>query len=208
MNNIKTLSEWLESLQITEEASSKDEWTDTEISSVPALVAIGVSENVQAGIPKNMVPDPGWFDSDQMKFKDWWRGIRLFLKSNRIIETNNRITAILAYLRGGVVGIYVQRKLDELGEETRTQNWKDFVWEIKTIFSDKIKAADAEWKIEIFKQGKKNIVDFIIEFDILAMKADTDELHAIFLLKKNIWQDIIKTILGYLLIAMPESLKE
>ena len=208
MNNIKTLSEWLESLQITEEASSKDEWTDTEISSVPALVAIGVSENVQAGIPKNMVPDPGWFDSDQMKFKDWWRGIRLFLKSNRIIETNNRITAILAYLRGGVVGIYVQRKLDELGEETRTQNWKDFVWEIKTIFSDKIKAADAKWKIEIFKQGKKNIVDFIIEFDILAMKADTDELHAIFLLKKNIWQDIIKTILGYLLIAMPESLKE
>ena len=110
----------------------------------------------------------------------------MFLKSNRIIETNNRITAILAYLRGGVVGIYIQRKLDELGEETRTQNWKDFVQEIKTIFSDKIKAADAEWKIETFKQGKKNTVDFIIEFDILAMKADTNELHAIFLLKKNI----------------------
>ena len=84
------------------------------------------------------------------------------------------------------MGIYIQRKLDELGEETRTQNWKDFVQEIKTIFSDKIKAADAEWKIETFKQGKKNTVDFIIEFDILAMKADTDELHAIFLLKKNI----------------------
>ena len=84
------------------------------------------------------------------------------------------------------MGIYIQRKLDELGEETRTQNWKDFVQEIKTIFSDKIKAADAEWKIETFKQGKKNTVDFIIEFDILAMKADTNELHAIFLLKKNI----------------------
>jgi len=48
----------------------------------------------------------------------------------------------------------------------------------------------------------------MIEFDILAIKADTDELHAIFLLKKNIQQDIIKTILGYPLIAMPESLKE
>ena len=44
----------------------------------------------------------------------------------------------------------------------------------------------------------------MIKFDTLAMKADTDELHAIFLLKKNIQQDIIKTILGYLLIAMPE----
>jgi len=53
------------------------------------------------------------------------------------------------------------------------------------MFSDKMKVADAEWKIEMFKQGKKNTVDFMIEFDILAMKVDIDELHAIFLLKKN-----------------------
>ena len=30
------------------------------------------------------------------------------------------------------------------------------------------------------------MADFIIEFEVLAMKADTDELHAIFLLKKNV----------------------
>ena len=48
----------------------------------------------------------------------------------------------------------------------------------------------------------------MIEFEALAIKADTDELHAIFLLKKNVWQDIIKTILGYSPIAMPETLKE
>jgi len=54
------------------------------------------------------------------------------------------------------------------------------------MFSDKTKAADAEWKIEFFKQGKKNTADFIIEFDTLAMKANTDKLHAIFLLKKNV----------------------
>ena len=54
------------------------------------------------------------------------------------------------------------------------------------MFSDKMKVADAEWKIESFKQGKKNTVDFMIEFNTLAMKADTDELHTIFLLKKNI----------------------
>ena len=76
------------------------------------------------------------------------------------------------------------------------------------MFSNKIKAADAKWKIETFKQGKQNIADFIIEFDTLAMKADTNELHTIFLLKKNVQQDIIKTILGYLPIVAPESLKE
>ena len=58
---------------------------------------------------------------------------------------------ILAYLRGGVVGIYVQRKLDELDKETRTQDWEEFIQEIKITFSDKTKATDAEWKIETFK---------------------------------------------------------
>ena len=60
------------------------------------------------------------------------------------METDNRITAILACLREGIVGIYAQRKLNELDKETRTQDWEDFVWEIKTTFSDKTKAADAE----------------------------------------------------------------
>ena len=159
--------------------------TDTEISTAPAPMAIEISRNVSAGMPKNMVPDPGWFDKDQTKFEDWWRGIRLFLKSNRVKETDNRITAILAHLRGGVAGIYAQKKLNELHEELGTQDWEDFVKEIKTTFSDKSKVADAEWKIETFKQGKQNTIDFMIKFKALAMKADTDELHAIFLLKKN-----------------------
>jgi len=52
-------------LQITEEASDEYEQTSTEDMSVaPAPVAAVVSENVQAGLPKNMVPDPGWFDGD------------------------------------------------------------------------------------------------------------------------------------------------
>jgi len=75
-------------------------------------------------------------------------------------------------------------------------------------FSDKSKAVDAEWKIKTFQQGKWNTADFIIEFEALAMKAETDELYAIFLLKKNVRQDIIKTILGYPPIAISETLKE
>jgi len=178
------------------------------MSVAPEPMAVTSQENVQAGLPKNMVPDPGWFDGDRTKFEDWWRGIRLFLKSNRVMETDDRITAILAHLRGDVAGIYAQKKLNELDKELGTQDWDDFIKEIKTTFSDKSKAADAKWKIETFKQGKRNTADFIIEFEALAMKANTDELHTIFLLKKNTQQDIIKMILGYPLIAMPETLKE
>ena len=75
----------------------------------------------------------------------------MFLKSNRVIETNDRITAILTHLREGIVGIYAQKKLDKLDGELGTQDWDDFVKEIKTTFSNKMKAADAEWRIESFK---------------------------------------------------------
>jgi len=51
---------------------------------------------------------------------------------------------ILACLRGDVAGIYTQRKLNELDEETRIQDWEDFVWKIKTTFSDKTKATDTK----------------------------------------------------------------
>ena len=38
------------------------------------------------------------------------------------METNNRIMAILAYLRGDVAGIYIQKKLNELDKEIGTQD--------------------------------------------------------------------------------------
>jgi len=48
----------------------------------------------------------------------------------------------------------------------------------------------------------------MIKFETLAMKVETDNLHAIFLLKKNIQADIIKTTLGYLPMAVPDTLKK
>ena len=83
--------------------------------------------NRQARVPKNMVLDLGWFNGDRMKFKGWQREMRLFLKSNRLMETNNRIMAILACLRGDVAGIYTQKKLNELDKETGTQDQDNFV---------------------------------------------------------------------------------
>jgi len=42
------------------------------------------------------------------------------------------------------VGIYIQKKLNELDKKLGTQDWDDFVKELKTTFSDKSKAADVE----------------------------------------------------------------
>jgi len=60
------------------------------------------------------------------------------------MKINDRITAILAHLRGDIVGIYTPKKLDELDKELGTQDWDNFMKEIKTTFSDKTKTADVE----------------------------------------------------------------
>ena len=102
-DDIEALSVRLGSLQIDEgNSTDKYEQMDTEMSTAPAPMAIEISGNISVGLPKSMVPDPGWFDEDRLKFEDWWRGIRLFLKSNRVNGMDDRITAILARLRGGV----------------------------------------------------------------------------------------------------------
>ena len=152
-DNIEALLERLRFLQIMNEASEETyKWSDEEMSTVPAPVM--TNDNGQAAMPKSTVSDPEWFDGDWTKFENWWREIWLFLKSNRVMKTNNRIIVILAHLREGVANIYTQWKLDKLDEELEIQDWEEFVKEIKTTFNNKTKAADAEWKIESFKQGK------------------------------------------------------
>jgi len=60
------------------------------------------------------------------------------------LETNDKITVILAHFRRGIVDIYVQKKLDELDEELEIQDWNKFVKKIKTMFSNKTKAENAK----------------------------------------------------------------
>jgi len=76
------------------------------------------------------------------------------------------------------------------------------------MFSNKSKTANAEWKIKIHKQNKKHITNFIIKFEALVIKTETNEIYIIFLLKKNIKTDIIKIILGYPPMVVSKTLRE
>jgi len=48
----------------------------------------------------------------------------------------------------------------------------------------------------------------MIKFKVLAIKAEINDMHIIFLLKKNIRTNIIKIILGYSPMITPEILKK
>ena len=107
-------------LRITEEyTSNENKTTELALSEEMSTVLIPAVYNgiAQIVIPKSIVLDLEWFDSDQTKFEDWWRRIQLFLKNNRAIATDDKITAVLAQLREGIAEIYVQKKIDQIEEE-------------------------------------------------------------------------------------------
>ena len=76
------------------------------------------------------------------------------------------------------------------------------------VYNDKMKETDVKQYIKTFTQGKKYIADFLIKFMVLASKAQTNNQHAIFLLKKNINREIIRAIIAYPLTQVPKSLEQ
>ena len=66
-NDIEVLSEWLESLKITNKALERtNKQTDKEI----LIVLEQTNENIQTMILKSIVLDLEWFNGDRMKFED------------------------------------------------------------------------------------------------------------------------------------------
>jgi len=64
-HDIEALSEWLGSLQITEEASER---TTEYMNEMLTALVLAQENNGQAGLLKNMVLDLEWFDRNRMKF--------------------------------------------------------------------------------------------------------------------------------------------
>lgn len=154
---------------------------------------------------KSLVPDPGFFDGTRTKFDDWWRNMKLFLRFNKVTAADDKAIAIISRMRGGTAGAFGDMKFREIEDSDDAVNWDEFVQELEKTFSNDALHERAQWQIEKFKQGEKHTVDFLIEFEVLKSRAELDEKHAMFLLKKNVRPDIIRTIMGYPPDSIPKS---
>ena len=134
--------------------------------------------------------------------------MKLYLRANKVTDANEKIIAVLGRFWGGTAGAFAQQKLDKIDGRDNTPSWDAFEVELQLVYSNKIKEADAEWCIKTFTQEKKHIADFLIEFMALASKAQTDDQHAIFLLKKNVNREIIRAIVVYPPTQAPKSLEQ
>ena len=99
---------------------------------------------------KSMVLEPGWFNGDRKTFEDQWKAIKLYLRANKVTDADKKIITVLGRFRGGTAGAFAQQKLDKLDEEDDTPSWDTFEAELQLVYSNKIKKADIEWRIETF----------------------------------------------------------
>ena len=155
-----------------------------------------------------MVPEPEWFNRDRKIFKDQQRTMKLYLRANKVTDANKKIITVLGRFQGGTARAFAQQKLNKIDGGDDTPSWDTFEAELQLVYSDKTKEANVKWHIEIFTQGRKHIIDFLIKFIALANKAQTDNQYAIFLLKKNINREIIRAIMVYPLAQVPKSLEQ
>jgi hypothetical protein len=157
---------------------------------------------------KVLVPDPGFFEGDRTKFKDWYRTLAFYIRANNITSDDAKISIALSRMRGRIAGAYAEMKLEELDDDEDTYDWDDLKADLKKNFMEEGGEGKAQWQIEEFRQGKQNIADFMVLFESLKKQADIDDKHAIFLLKKNTHRDVIKTILGYPPGSIPATYEE
>ena len=108
-DTIEALEEILGSLKITKANVSNKRTEPVILETLEAMLKAPAvyNETVQTVTLKSMVPDLGQFDKDNTKFEDWWRGIYLLFKSNKVIAIDDKITIVLVQLRGDIARIYI-----------------------------------------------------------------------------------------------------
>jgi len=66
-------------------------------SGTPAPMARTVPVSAPAKVVnhKLMVLEPVWFNGDRKMFEDWWRAIKLYLRVDKVTDTDEKIIVVL-----------------------------------------------------------------------------------------------------------------
>jgi DNA-binding beta-propeller fold protein YncE len=131
-NQVKEeLTEGLKGLHLGEETESEEE-TESDNTKMSVNQGTGQAAGSQVLVPtngqmgKSLVPDPGFLDGEQKRFSDWWRGMKLFLKFNKVDSPDMKITAIISQMRGGTAGNFATHWMDKVADMDDTMDWKAF----------------------------------------------------------------------------------
>ncbi|EKM73695.1 hypothetical protein AGABI1DRAFT_134247 [Agaricus bisporus var. burnettii JB137-S8] len=90
----------------------------------------------------------------------------LFLKYNKVTDTDQKIIATIVRLKGPVPSCFADIWTEKIATNF-TYTWDTFEEELKTSFGKGNEKDIAEERIESLKQGNRNTMDFLVEFTAL-----------------------------------------
>ncbi|KAF7763816.1 hypothetical protein Agabi119p4_8353 [Agaricus bisporus var. burnettii] len=114
-----------------------------------------VTVSAQADALKSLIPNPKDFGGNREQFSEWWMSMTLFLKYNKVTDTDQKIIATIVRLKGPVPSCFAEVWTEKIANET-TYTWNSFEEELRTSFGKGNEKDIAEERIEFFKQGNRN----------------------------------------------------
>src|ERR1700754_2786609 len=78
------------------------------------------SNTVEEVGPKSTVPEPGCFNGNRAEINDWWRGMKFYMRFNKIKTADDKVTACVARMKGGTAGELAQLIADEMDKKEDT----------------------------------------------------------------------------------------
>ncbi|EKM74642.1 hypothetical protein AGABI1DRAFT_95503 [Agaricus bisporus var. burnettii JB137-S8] len=132
-----------------------------------------VTVNAQTDALKSLIPNPKDFGGNREQFSEWWRSMTLFLKYNKVMDTDQKIIAAIIRLKGPVPSCSAEIWTEKIASSI-TYTWDSFEEELKTSFGKGNEKDIAEERIESLKQGHRNTMDFLVEFTALETQSEEE----------------------------------
>ena len=78
---------------------------------------------------------PEKFRGDRKEFADWWRNVKLYLKFNRITDSDDKIATVTSFMIGETAGFFAREWQEKLINEGDHQDWDKFVHQLQSAFA-------------------------------------------------------------------------
>ena len=149
-----------------------------------------------AAPPKIKVAEPEAFDGSASKFRDWHRQLLIYIRGCRITDDDDKILLTLSYMKSGTAAAWATRFFDSTVTNDNFGSWNQFEDQLKATFEDKTQGRRARERLENFRQGSRNIDDYVSRFQALAQDANLHghDAELIRLLERNVDANIIDSI--------------
>jgi len=70
--------------------------------------------------------------------------MKLYLRANKVTNTNKKIIPVLGKFQEKTVGAFAQQKLNKINGKDDTPSWDAFETELQLVYNDKMKEANTE----------------------------------------------------------------